>query len=338
MASVLVYSSGEVGLTHDTGRGHPERAERLAAVDEGIGMAAAVGDVQRSAGRRATREDLARVHDTAYLDRIEEFIAAGGVAVDADTRVSPGSWDAALLAAGSGLEAAEALTEAQRGTAFVAVRPPGHHACPAAAMGFCLVNNVAVTAASLADSGNRVLIVDWDVHHGNGTQDIFWDDARVMYVSTHQWPLYPGSGRHDETGGPHAPGLNLNVPLPPGATGDVARAALDELVAPEVDRFGPDWVLISAGFDAHRRDPLASFEWSAGDYADLTTTVASWAPVDGRVIAFLEGGYDLEALRDSTAALVGTLAGESLRPEAPSAGGPGGEQVARLVEWRRRLW
>ncbi len=337
MQAVIVISSGPAGEAHDTGWGHPERAERLRAVERGVRTIERDGAVERRPGRAATRAELLRVHEAGYIDRIAEFIATGGGAVDADTRVSSGSWDAALLAAGSGLEAADRLQAGEAEAAFVAVRPPGHHATPDQAMGFCLVTNVAVTAAALADRGERVLIVDWDVHHGNGTQDIFWDDPRVMYVSTHEWPLYPGTGRAEDTGGPHAVGSTVNVPLPPGATGDVARAALDELVAPAVERFAPGWVLISAGFDAHRKDPLAGLEWSSGDYADLTTTVAGWAPRPGRTIAFLEGGYDLDALSDSTASTLAALTGLSFRPEPPTAGGPGREVVSRLVALRREL-
>ena len=333
----IVITSGPAGVAHDTGRGHPERAERLEAVERGIQTIERDGAVDRRPGRSATLADLLKVHDAGYIDRIASFISAGGGSVDADTRVSAGSWDAALLAAGSGLEAADRLEAGEAPCAFVAVRPPGHHATVDKAMGFCLINNVAVTAAALADRNQRVLIVDWDVHHGNGTQDIFWDDPRVMYVSTHEWPLYPGTGRPDETGGPNAPALTLNVPLPPGGTGDVARLAMDELAGPAVERFRPDWVLISAGFDAHRRDPLAGLEWSSGDYADLATTVAGWAPAPGRVIAFLEGGYDLQALADSTAATLSALTGHSHRPEPPTSGGPGREVVDRLVRFRREL-
>jgi acetoin utilization deacetylase AcuC-like enzyme len=332
---VIVISSGSAGESHDTGRGHPERAERLRAVERGINQVERDGAVQRRPGRRAVREDLLRVHDPGYIDSVSAFIAAGGGSIDADTRVSPGSWDAALLAAGSGLEAVDLLERGDASSAFVAVRPPGHHATSDQAMGFCLINNVAVTAAALAERDQRVLIVDWDVHHGNGTQQIFWDDPRVLYVSTHEWPLYPGTGRAEESGGPRAPGLILNVPLPPGSTGDVARAAMDELVAPAVDSFSPDWVLISAGFDAHRRDPLAGLEWSSGDFADLALTVASWATGPGRTIAFLEGGYDLGALTDSTIATLAALTGLSHHPEVPTSGGPGREVVARLVQLRR---
>lgn len=337
MQSAIVISTGPEGARHDTGYGHPERPERLRAVEAGIETAARDEAVVRLPGREATREDLLRVHEAEYLDRVAEFVSVGGGDLDPDTRVSSGSWDAALLAAGCGLEAADRLRAGEAGSAFVAARPPGHHATRDRAMGFCLINNVAVTAAAIASSGDRVLIVDWDVHHGNGTQDIFWDDPGVMYVSTHQWPLYPGTGRPDEIGGPRAPGLVLNAPLPPGGTGDVALAAMEELVAPAVERFDPEWVLISAGFDAHRRDPLAGLEWSSGDYAALAAQVTAWAPGPGRVIAFLEGGYDLEALTGSTAATLAGMTGGTFRGEPPSSGGPGRDVVTRLVALRREI-
>ena len=167
------------------------------------------------------------------------------------------------------------------------------------------------------------------MHHGNGTQDVFWDDPNVLYVSTHQSPAYPGTGRAEETGGAQAPGLTLNFPLPPGATGDVALDAIDRVVAPAVDRFAPSWVLVSAGFDAHRADPLAELAWSAGDYALLTARVLELAPGPGRTVAFLEGGYDLDALRASSAATVATLAGAPHATEAPTSGGPGRAVIAR---------
>jgi acetoin utilization deacetylase AcuC-like enzyme len=339
MAPVLVISSGEVGLAHDTGPGHPERAERLEAVERGIDMAGRLVELRREEGRDATTSEIEAVHDPAYIRRIRTFIAEGGRAIDADTRVCRASWAAGLRAAGAGLAAVEALERGDAATAFVAVRPPGHHATSRAAMGFCLINNVAVTAARLAANGQRVAVVDWDVHHGNGTEEIFWDRPDVLYISTHQRHLYPGTGRYDATGGPSSGGTVVNVPLPSGATGDAARAALQEVAAPEIERFGPDWVLISAGFDAHRADPLAGLEWSSGDYADLTTLASEWAPAPGRTIAWLEGGYDLDALTDSTVATITALGGEPHRPEPQSNGGPGLEQVRQIAQWRaEQVW
>jgi acetoin utilization deacetylase AcuC-like enzyme len=204
-------------------------------------------------------------------------------------------------------------------------------------MGFCLLNNVAVGAAALVERGERVLVVDWDVHHGNGTQAIFWNEPRVLYVSTHQWPLYPGTGRVEETGGSLAPGATLNVPLPPGATGDVLLAAFDDVVAPAVERFAPTWVLVSAGFDAHRADPLAELMLTAGDFAALAERVRAFAPRPGRVVAVLEGGYDLDALRLSVGATAAALLGGRAAPETPSTGGPGREVIGAVQRARAEI-
>ena len=194
-------------------------------------------------------------------------------------------------------------------------------------MGFCLLNNVAVSAASLTDKGHRVLIVDWDVHHGNGTQAMFCEDPNVLYVSTHQWPLFPGSGRAHEVGSGDALGLTVNIPLPPGATGDVVRCALDEVAQPVIDRFAPDWVLVSCGFDAHRADPLGELSLSTGDFAQLARMVRAYAPRSGRLALFLEGGYNAGALRTSVAATLGTLLDLPTDAEAPTSGGTGREAV-----------
>jgi len=277
---------------------------------------------------------LVRVHGAAYLDRLEQLCASGGGALDQDTYATEASWDAARLSAGAGLVAIEALQADRDGVAFVVARPPGHHASADRPMGFCLLNNVAVAAMALVDAGQRVLIVDWDVHHGNGTQAIFWNEPHVLYVSTHQWPCYPGTGRPDEVGGPTARGETLNVPLPPGATGDVVREAFDRVIGPAVEEFGPDWVLVSAGFDAHRADPLADLALSAGDFADLASTVAGYAPAPGRLVLFLEGGYDLGALRSSVRACLGRLLGAPDTGEPPTSGGPGARDLTTLMDAR----
>ena len=320
---------------HDAGRGHPERPERVRAVLDGLDAGAPPDARRRLEPRTATRAELERVHTSAYLDHLERFCAAGGGRLDADTGASAASWEAALLAAGSGLEAVDALVRGDGDFAFCAVRPPGHHAVAERAMGFCLLNNVAVTAAELRSRGERVLVVDWDAHHGNGTQDIFYDDGSVMYVSLHEWPLYPGTGRLTDSGTGAGAGATVNFPLPAGATGDVYLDAIDSVVAPAAERFAPTWVLVSAGFDAHRADPLTGLGLSAGDYVDLTARLMALA-APRRLVVFLEGGYDLDALRDSTAATVSTLLGTPARIEPATANGPGRSVVHAVRELHER--
>ena len=327
----MLLSTAAAYFDHDAGRGHPERPARLEAVLAGADDAGLDEAIVRVEPRPATREELAAVHPPAYLDALERFCAAGGGDLDADTAVVPASWAAAVLAAGAGIDATERLRAGEGDAAFCAVRPPGHHATPTRAMGFCLLNSAAVTAGVLASQGERVVIVDWDAHHGNGTQDAFWADGRVLYVSLHEYPLYPGTGRLLDRGEGDGLGTTLNLPLPAGATGDVYLAALDEVVAPVVERFAPTWLLVSAGFDAHRADPLTGLALSSGDFADLTRRVLAFAPA-GRRVLFLEGGYDLQALRDSTAACLAGLVGIDLRPERASSGGPGRDVVHAAAE------
>ena len=327
---------------HDPGRGHPERPARLEAVHAGIDQAAREvgGDIDALVTplppRDATADEITRVHTRRHVERLQAVAERGGGSIDPDTSMSGGSWAAAVRAAGAGLAAVDALAGAGGDGAFLALRPPGHHARAEGAMGFCLLNNVAVTAAALADRGDRVLIVDYDAHHGNGTQEIFYDDARVAYVSLHEWPLYPGTGRLDEIGADGGVGATCNVPLPAGATGDLYLRAADELVAPLAARHTPDWVLVSCGFDAHRADPLTGLGLSAGDYGALATRMMQLATGAGRTIMFLEGGYDLGALRNGTASTMTALAGETVAPvEPPTSGGPGREVVDAAADlWR----
>ena len=304
---------------HATPAGHPERQGRLDASLAGVPAAGLDDAVRFETPRMATVEELTRVHDADYVARLEAFCSTGGGQLDADTFAGPGSWTTARRAAGAVLDAVDALRAGECDVAFAGSRPPGHHALAGGAMGFCLFNNVAVAAAALADEGERVAIVDWDVHHGNGTQDIFYDDPRVLYVSTHQSPWYPGTGHIDETGSENAPFSNLNLPMPAGTRGDVFRRAIDEVVAPVIERFAPTWLIISAGFDAHRNDPLADLELSSADYADMAVRLQQLVPSHRTVVA-LEGGYDFDALAMSTGATLSALVGADYRPEAASTG------------------
>jgi acetoin utilization deacetylase AcuC-like enzyme len=332
----VLVETHEAYFDHNPGRSHPERPARLQAVLAGAREGAGADALEWVAPRAATRQELERVHSGAYLDAIEKFSASGGGRIDPDTAASEGTWRAAVLAAGAGLDAVDRLDGGEADAAFIAVRPPGHHARPSRAMGFCFINNVAVTASALTARGERVLIVDWDAHHGNGTQEIFYEDPRVAYVSMHEYPLYPGTGWLDELGSGAGAGLTVNFPFPAGTTGDVYLTAFDEVIAPLAETFGPTWVIASAGFDGHRCDPLTGLGLSSGDFADLADRVMSLAR-PGHRLAVLEGGYDLDALADSAGACVASLAGRRFRPEAATSGGPGHSIVSSVRRIRERL-
>jgi len=333
--AVLLYTD-ERFQEHDTGPHHPERPARLTAAIEGLRRHGLEDALERREPRMATDAELQLVHPAGYVSGIDRFCVAGGGQLDGDTIVSTHSAEVARLATGAALAAVEALDAGEADAAFLAVRPPGHHATATRSMGFCLFNTAAVAAAALAERGERVLIVDVDAHHGNGTQDIFYDRDDVAYVSWHQHPLYPGSGRAREFGDGAGLGYTMNLPMPADATGDHYRRSIDELVAPLAATHGSTWLIISAGFDAHRRDPLTDLGLTSGDFADITADLSQLVD-PGRRIVLLEGGYDLEAVADSTAATVAALLGDRLHPEAPTAGGPGEETITHVTELRAPL-
>ncbi len=334
MPSLLVATDPRFA-DHQPGVGHPERPARLDAVARGIREAGLDEALVHVEPRLATDDDLARVHARRLVEALDRFDQAGGGNIDADTAMGPGSMEAARLAAGAGLELAERLEAGEADTGFCAVRPPGHHATSTRAMGFCLFNNVAVTAAALADRGEKVLVVDYDAHHGNGTEEVFWRDPRVLYVSLHEWPLYPGTGALGDVGAGDGIGATINVPLPAVATGDVYRRAVADLVAPAAAAHGTTWLLVSAGFDAHRADPLTGLGLRAGDFADITDDLLQLVP-GGRRLLFLEGGYDLDGLADSVGATLARVAGVDHRPEPATSGGPGADAVAAAVAVHHR--
>lgn len=333
-AAVLLIGLDPAFAGHDPGGGHPERPARLDAAAQGIDAAGLDDALVELSVRPATDAELTAVHTPEMIDRVAATSSRGGGAFDPDTWASSGSWEAARRAAGAGPAAVQALERGDGEAAFLVLRPPGHHARRSTPMGFCLLNNIAVTAAALADRGESVAIVDVDAHHGNGTQEIFYDDPRVLYVSAHQWPFYPGTGALDEIGAGAGVGSTCNLPLPAGATGDVYLRALDTIVIPRVEAFAPTWLLLSLGFDAHRDDPLTDLGLSAADFGLIVGRLARLVP-GGRRVAFLEGGYDLDALRTSVAAalpgLLGASAGEP--PDQPTAGGPGARDVDRAAAW-----
>lgn len=295
-------------LRHDPGPGHPECPDRLRAVLRALD-AEEFADLVRAEAPLATVEQLRRVHPAAYVEAILGVRPQGDeiVALDADTLMSAGSAEAALRAAGAAIAAVDAVCTGEARRAFCAIRPPGHHAEPNRPMGFCLFASAAVAArhAQAAHGLAKVAVVDFDVHHGNGTQACFFDDASLFYASSHQWPLYPGTGDSNETG----VGNILNAKLPPGADGAAFRAAWRNHLLPAVDSFAPDLLLVSAGFDAHAADPLAQLRVREADFAWLTEELCDLAErhCGGKLLSLLEGGYDLEALALSTAAHVRVL-------------------------------
>jgi acetoin utilization deacetylase AcuC-like enzyme len=305
-----LYLSHSAALDHKTPTGHPERPDRIRAIERAleherfaalVREQAPIGDLDR----------VALAHPEEYVAAIREAAPREGlVSIDADTVMSPGTMEAVLRGVGGATYAVDEVMKGDAANAFVAMRPPGHHAERVRAMGFCFFNNAAVAArhAQKAYGAERVAIMDWDVHHGNGTQDIFWDDPTVLYASTHQMPLYPGTGAASERGDHDT---IVNAPLRPGSDGDVFREAFEAAVLPRIDAFRPDLIIVSAGFDAHWRDPLANLMLTEADFAWATKKLMDLADrhAGGRVVSLLEGGYDLDGLSKSVAAHLDALMG-----------------------------
>jgi acetoin utilization deacetylase AcuC-like enzyme len=296
---------------------HPERPERLLAARRAVGALAGKASLHRVAARPATDDELARIHTPAYIDLLGRSAGKWSY-FDADTYLAPASAGAARLAAGGAVELVNALLDGASARGVALLRPPGHHARPGGAMGFCLLNNVAIAAAhARARGAERVLIVDFDVHHGNGTQEAFYRDPNVTFVSLHQFPFYPGSGDVSENGAGDGRGFTVNVPLSAGADDGVYAAAFTRIVAPVASELAPSLVLLSAGFDAHVADPLAQMRLSAQGYASLVHLLTSALPAGTPVAMVLEGGYDLDALEASlTASLEALLAPTPAPPSA----------------------
>jgi acetoin utilization deacetylase AcuC-like enzyme len=319
MDVTTAISADPICREHLRGREHPERPERFDAVVDALRQADLLDGLMRLDPRAASDDELTLCHTREYLEIARHDIDAGRPFLSTgDTDVGPNSWEVALRAAGAGLNAVDAVAARRARNAFCVVRPPGHHASAGRGMGFCLFNNVALAAryAQRKHGIGRVLVVDWDVHHGNGTQDIFYADPTVFFFSTHQWPLYPGTGRADETGARGAEGTTMNFPFPAGSGRAEVLGAVQKSLMPAMDAYRPELVLISAGFDSRTGDLLGRFELTDDDFGDLTRAVMEMADrfAGGRVVSMLEGGYTLSGLASAATAHVAALCG------APSRG------------------
>jgi len=334
-------------LEHDLGFGHPERPERLKAILRLLEPHLDRPELVLLRPEAASEDDLLRVHSREYVGYVEELSRSGRGGLSIDTPAPRGVYETARLAAGGAILAGESVARGDVDRAFALVRPPGHHAGRNYGGGFCFFNNIAIMIEHLkAERGlEKFAILDWDVHHGNGTQDIFYEDPTVLYFSTHQYPLYPGTGRLHEVGRGDGAGYNVNVPLPPGSTGADFLYALRELFIPLVEEFKPDIICVSAGYDAYFRDPLASLRFSIGTYTEATRALVDLADgvCGGRVVVVLEGGYNLDAVSHGVLTTILTMAGldgveEPHPPPAQVVGDAVREEVDALKEILSQYW
>ncbi len=335
----FVFLEHPSSLEHDTGT-HPEHGTRITAIQRELGQRGWLG-FERVLSPRVDRSALTAVHPESYVASIERICAGGGGALDLDTVVSAGSFEAALHAAGGAVRLAEMLLDGEASSAFSAHRPPGHHAAAGRAMGFCLFNNVAVAARHALDARGleRVMILDWDVHHGNGTNEVFHSSDRVLFVSIHQSPLYPGSGPASDVGSGAGRGFTVNLPVPPGSDDAVYVSLVEHVAVPLALAFAPQLVLISAGYDAHRDDPLASCTVTEAGFAAMTRAMRRASAALGAPLgAVLEGGYAQAALGRSVAATLEALRAPPVAAEAGASAADGVAPIARQARARLAQW
>lgn len=298
----MLFFTDDLFLKHNTGSGHPENARRLESIMNRLIKQSWFNNLEMLPGRVASELEICLNHSKNHFDYVRQSWKNHRTSLDPDTVISENSFDAALLAAGAGLSAADAIMDNKGKQASLLLRPPGHHAITNQSMGFCIFNNIAICARYLLERGiKKIVILDWDVHHGNGTQDSFYDESEVLFISLHQYPCYPGSGAAVETGKGRGAGFNLNLPLSPGSNDEDYKKIIIDRILPEIEKFEPEFLLISAGFDAHSADPLAQMELSSGFFEWVTTRVlkTTQSSTLGRTISFLEGGYNLNALAES---------------------------------------
>ena len=327
-------------LKHDPGRAHPERPQRIKVL---LDLAAELGpDFARIEPRAAARQEIELCHAPEYIDLVRSTSETNRCALDGDTVTSRDSFGVGLLAVGGFLRLLDAIAAGEADNGFALVRPPGHHALPDRAMGFCLFNTVAIGAQYLRRryGAERVLIMDWDVHHGNGTQEVFYRDPSVLYMSTHQYPYYPGTGAAGEVGADEGEGFTVNVPLPAGCGDEEYLRVFRDIVLPVADKYRPDWVLVSAGFDPHRRDPLGGMNVTETGFAAIADMLVRLAETHagGRIALLLEGGYDLQALKNSVAMVLRSLR-DRWPGDDPAAGGAAIDPLVRhILRVQEKYW